>query len=98
MKGDYLLGTCYHFFVVTAVQSQHWLQGYFCPPRLEFAYTPQGTIGTFYSPDLGKRSAIHRKKIFDPFEEPYVKVRNRIFTCQRKVNHEQVSHSPTFFD
>ena len=95
--GDYLLGSQYHFFVVTGVKSQHWLDGFFCPPRLEFAYTPTG-IGTFYTPDLKRRSARHRKKIFSPFDTPHVKVRQRIFASSNKVRHEQMSHQPTFFD
>ena len=95
--GDYLLGSQYHFFVVTGVQSQHWLDGFFCPPRLEFAYTPTG-IGTFYTPDLKNRSKKRRKKVFSPFEAPFVKIRSRIFASSNKVRHEQMPHQPTFFD
>ena len=95
--GDYMLGSEYHFFVVTGVKSQHWLDGYFCPPRLEFAYTSTG-LGTFYTPDFKNRSRRHRKKVFSPFDSPFVKVRSRIFMSSNKARHEQMSHQPTFFD
>ena len=95
-RGSFMMGTSYHFFIVTEVHSQHWCTGFFCPPKLEWAMTLDG-VGTFYRPDIRNRSCDFRKKVFDPFTHPTVKARERVFTSFNKI-HEQVQNPPLFFE
>ena len=92
--GSYLLCPTYHFFVVSDVLSQHWVKGFFCPPRIDFTRTIFGG-SHYYEPDIDQRTAIQKKRVFTPFSTPCVRIRQRKFHLESK--NEQMSHSPPLF-
>ena len=95
--GSYLLCPTYHFFIVSDVLSQHWVTGFFCPPRIDFTRTIFGGMRHYYEPDLRHRSELQKKRIFSPFDEPCVRIRQRKFQLESKLRYEQMSHSPPVF-
>lgn len=95
--GSYLLCPTYHFFVVSDVLSQHWVKGFFCPPRIDFTRTIFGGARHYYEPDIDQRSAIQKKRVFTPFSEPCVRIRQRKFQLESKLRYEQMSYSPPLF-
>ena len=95
--GSYLLCPTYHFFVVSDVLSQHWVKGFFCPPRIDFTRTIFGGTRHYYEPDINQRTAIQKKRVFFPFTEPCVRIRQRKFHLESKLRYEQMSHSPPLF-
>ena len=95
--GSYLLCPTYHFFIVSDVLSQHWVTGFFCPPRIDFTRTIFGAMRHYYEPDLRHRSELQKKRIFSPFDEPCVRIRQRKFQLESKLRYEQMSHSPPVF-
>ena len=92
--GSYLLCPTYHFFVVSDVLSQHWVRGFFCPPRIDFTRTIFGG-SHYYEPDITNRGAIQKKRLFSPFTDPCVRIRQRKFLLENK--NEQMSYSPAIF-
>ena len=95
--GSYLLCPTYHFFVVSDVLSQHWVRGFFCPPRVDLTRTIFGSLREYYEPNIDQRSAIQKKRIFSPFSEPCVRIRQRKFLLESKLRYEQMSHTPPLF-
>lgn len=95
--GSYLLCPTRHFFVVSDVLSQHWVKGFFCPPRIDFTRTIFGGTRHYYEPDIDQRSAIQKKRVFTPFSEPCVRIRRRKFQLESKLRYEQMSYSPPLF-
>lgn len=96
-SGSYLLCPTYHFFIVSDVLSQHWVTGFFCPPRIDFTRTIFGGMRHYYEPDLRHRSELQKKRIFSPFDEPCVRIRRRKFQLESKLRYEQMSYSPPVF-
>ena len=94
--GSYLLCPTYHFFIVSDVLSQHWVTGFFCPPRIDFTRTMFG-MRHYYEPDLRHRSELQKKRIFSPFDDPCVRIRRRKFQLESKLRYEQMSHLPPVF-
>ena len=94
LHGSYMLGSRFHFFVVKRLFSPHWCEGYFCPPRVGFTNTSTG-LAQYYMPDIFRRSSVRRKRIFDPWALPTVRVRTRTFTLESK--HEPLSNIPFIF-
>ena len=95
--GSYLLCPTYHFFVVSDVLSQHWVKGFFCPPRIDFTRTIFGGTRHYYEPDIEHRTGIQKKRIFSPFSEPCVRIRRRKFHLESKLGYEQMQNSPPLF-
>ena len=95
--GSYLLCPTYHFFVVSDVLSQHWVKGFFCPPRIDFTRTIFGGTRHYYEPDIEQRTGIQKKRIFSPFSEPCVRIRRRKFHLESKLRYEQMQNSPPLF-
>jgi len=95
--GSYLLAPTYHFFIVKDVISQHWVNGFFCPPRIEMTRTVFGGMRHYYTPDIEHRSVVQKKRIFSPFEDPCVRIRQRKFLLESKLRYEQMPYSPTVF-
>ena len=85
--GSYLLGNHFNFFIVKTMISPHWCEGFFCPPRIE--YRSLG-VGHFYTPNISNRSRIKRKRIFEPFAEPQVRIRDRKFLLESKLVNDKV--------
>jgi hypothetical protein len=83
--GSYMLGTRFHFFLC---------EGYFCPPRVGFTNTSTG-LAQYYMPDIFRRSGTFRKRIFNPWYSPTVRVRQRRFTLESK--HEPLQNIPFVF-
>ena len=86
--GSYLLCPHYHFFIVKEVLSQHWCQGFFCPPIIGYGVC---------APDLRRRTAVQKKCIFDPFVHPYVAVRSQKFRIKEKTHYEPVPNIQALF-
>ena len=82
-RGNYLFGPCREFFVIKEILSQHWVTGFFCPPRIEFM--PANLV--LYHPDLSRRTRIRKKRLFDPFGTMTVRCRNKTF--KRTINEHQ---------
>lgn len=81
----------HHFFIVQEMISPHWCTGFFCPPRIEFG---SSVAEVYYHPDIRRRSRIQKKKIFNPFSNALVRVRNRRFRLHNTNSHESMSHFP----
>ena len=91
-RGNYLFGPRREYFIIKDVLSQHWVTGFFCPPRIEF----MTTNAVLYHPDLSRRSRITRKRLFDPFGR--VSIRCRTKTFKRGINeHQPYSNLATIF-
>ena len=86
--GVYLFGPNREFFIIKNVISQHWVTGFFCPPRLEFL--PLETNIVLYHPDLRRKTRIQKKRLFDPFNEARVHCRSKTF--HRRIKYEQNTH------
>ena len=86
--GSYLLCRTFDFFIVKHVLSQHWCMGYFCPPIIGVHH---------FAPDVRLRSAMVKKRIFDPFDQPHVGVRARKFHLKSKIRYEPYPYTPTLF-
>ena len=82
-RGNYLYGPRREFFVIRDVLSQHWVTGFFCPPRIEFM--PANIV--LYHPDLSRRTRIRKKRLYDPFMKPSIRCRNKTF--QSEINEHQ---------
>ena len=89
--GSYLLCRSYHFFIVSDVLSQHWCMGFFCPPIIIL-----GNYGSC-APDIKRRTPTEKKCIFDPFDHPYVSIREQKFHLESKIRYEPVPDLPTLF-
>ena len=89
--GSYLLCSTYQFFIVSDVLSQHWCKGFFCPPVIIL-----GGYGSC-APDIRRRTRAEKKCIFDPFEEPYVSIRQQKFHLKTKIRYEPVPNLPLLF-
>ena len=85
--GSYLLCPTYHFFIVSDVLSQHWVTGFFCPPRLE--YLGMETNVVLYHPDLRRKTRIQKKRLYDPFNQAMVRCRSKLY---RSIKDEQNSY------
>ena len=59
--GCYMFGPRREYFVIEDVLSQHWVTGFFCPPRIDFISE------IVWQPDLRRRSRTLRKRLFHPF-------------------------------
>jgi len=90
--GSYLLCSTYDFFIVSAVMSQHWCKGFFCPPRIE-----RFGVCHYYTPDVRCASRVQKKRIFSPFQDPCVRIRQRKFILKSKLQYEQVSNTTNVF-
>ena len=90
-RGNYLFGPSREYFVIKDVLSQHWVTGFFCPPRIEFMPTC-----VLYHPDLSRRTRIKKKRLFDPFGVVSIRCRNKTF--KRGVNeHKPYSNLAEIF-
>jgi len=94
--GSYLLGSSYHFFVVSDVLSQHWVRGFFCPPRIELMHTAVG-LQHYYIPDTRGRMRFLKKRVFDPFQDPQVRLRRQKFLLENKHRYEQMPNTHQIF-
>ena len=91
-RGNYLFGPCREYFIIKEVLSQHWVTGFFCPPRIEFVHFNS----VLYHPDLSRRTRIRKKRLFDPFGVMAIKCRNKTF--KREINeHQSYSNLATIF-
>ena len=75
------------FLCVAHIHSPFWVTVLSMPGRIEF-YQSQLTIGTnfghlYWSPDWGKTGGYFKKKVFDPFSNPYLKCRNNKFFLKK---------------
>ena len=95
--GSYLLCPTYHFFIVSDVLSQHWCKGFFCPPRIEMTRTVFGGMRHYYTPDVRCAGRVQKKRIFSPFEDPCVRIRQRKFLLESKLRYEQMPYTATVF-
>ena len=89
------MGSRFHFFVVKRLFSPHWCEGFFCPPRVGLTSTPHG-FAQYYMPDIYRRSRVWRKRIFNPWYSPSVRVRSRTFMLESK--HEPLPNIPRIFE
>ena len=94
--GSYLLCPTYHFFIVSDVLSQHWCKGFFCPPRIDVSHTVMG-VRHYYAPDVRSAGRVQKKRIFSPFQDPCVRIRQRKFLLESKLQYEQVPHPTDVF-
>ena len=77
--GCYLFGPRREFFIIKNVISQHWVTGFFCPPRVEFVVDV-----VLYHPDLRRKTRIQKKRLFDPFKNAMVRSRSKQFHLHKK--------------
>ena len=75
----YLFGPRREFFIIKNVISQHWVTGFFCPPRVEFVVDV-----VLYHPDLRRKTRIQKKRLFDPFKNAMVRSRSKQFHLHKK--------------
>lgn len=76
-KGTLFVSEHFHgFFYVNELLSQNWVKGYFCTPKMELA----GNI----VPNTFQRTAMMRKKLFDPFDLTHVRCRHSAFHLLNK--------------
>ena len=85
--GTYLFGPNRDFFIIKNVLSQHWVTGFFCPPRLE--YLGMETNVVLYHPDLRRKTRIQKKRLYDPFNQAMVRCRSKLY---RSIKDEQNSY------
>ncbi len=64
------------YFIVKRVYSQHWIQGFFCPPKLILNRHNQSVM----IPRINMRSRLYKKRVFDAFKKPEVRIRLKRFT------------------
>jgi len=96
--GSYLMDDRYVFFVVKKMLSPHWCMGFFCPPRTNVYMTINGSGIRYYTPDMGRRSRIRKKRIFSPFRTvPEIRMRRNHFHLESKLLDEQVPNIPIIF-
>ena len=89
IRGNYLISPMREYFVIKEVLSQHWVTGFFCPPRAEFMPTC-----VIYHPNFSRRTRIQKKRLFDPFGVVSIRCRNRTF--KQRVN-EPYTNLATIF-
>ncbi len=79
--GDYLMNRDTNFFVIERVLSNHFAIGFFAPSNLRL----YGRY-FYYRPSIHQKQQSTIKKIFSPFVNPHVKVRNKRYYLQRDNN------------
>jgi len=94
-SGDLLQSKKLLFFRITKVLSPHYVQGYFCLPRiihdterkfrhLDYFFSDVRRNPVMYEPDPYRSSLKYKKKVFDPFGSPYIKKRSQLFFLKRR--------------
>ena len=90
--GSYLISRKLNYFVITNVCSSHFVQGFFCPPRLR-----HNNITFWHEPDIWFKSKIKIKKLMKPFSAaPFVKERRHQFFLTRIKKHESLHNLAEF--
>ena len=90
IRGNYLLSPMKEYFIIKEILSQHWVTGFFCPPRIEFLPTC-----VLYHPDLSRRTRIRKKRLFNPFGLVSIRCRNKTFK-QRVNEHKPYTNLADF--
>jgi len=91
-RGNYLFGPSREYFIIKEILSQHWVTGFFCPPRIEF----MPTNAVLYHPDFSRRTRIKKKRLFNPFGVMAIRCRKKTF--KRRINeHQPYSHLAGIF-
>ena len=76
---------CY-FYIVKKTYSPFFAQVTFIPPTTSYFYDTQHPFAIWYRPNWTRASSFHKKKIFSPFQDPYIKKRNTRFYFQEPRN------------
>ena len=72
---------CY-FYIVKKAYSPYWAQVTYILPTTSLFYDINHPFVVWYRPNWPKASSFHKKKIFSPFCDPYIKKRNTKFYFQ----------------
>ena len=72
--GSILLGHS-EYFIIKRVHSAHFVTGYFCPPKILLV---RGN-DVVTKPRLNMKSRLYKKKIFEPFKKPSIRLRLKTF-------------------
>lgn len=63
------------YFIIKRVFSPHWCSGFFCPPKIILVRGDE----VITQPRINMRSRLFKKKIFQPFGKPRVRLRLKTF-------------------
>ncbi len=77
--GSILMGHS-EYFIIKRIFSPHWVSGFFCPPKIILVRGDD----VITQPRLNMRSRLYRKKIFEPFKKPTVRLRLKTFSLIEK--------------
>ena len=72
--GSMMLGHS-EYFIIKNVISPHWCTGFFCPPKILLVRGDE----IITRPRLNMKSRLYKKRIFEPFKKPSVRLRLKTF-------------------
>lgn len=88
IKKGSVFASNYAYFIVDEVHSQHWVSGYFCPPKMILLTQEQYV----FPPDISKKSRTMKKKMFDPYGTLHIRQRKKTFILIANATHKSLQN------